>query len=172
MKNKNRDRVITRVVFWGALIGALLCLAVTVGYYWSRYWSARNYEKLRDEVALVQSESVTEVQTEALNSTPTLEEIEAAEFALSAEMATPLETAPYYVEKVTVRTFGTIPGLEINEKCQIITAQGETVPGLYGSGELVAGNAFTRQYPGIGIGISFAGNSGRFAVSQILEDLK
>lgn len=99
-------------------------------------------------------------------------EIEAAEFALSAEMATPLETAPYYVEKVTVRTFGTIPGLEINEKCQIITAQGETVPGLYGSGELVAGNAFTRQYPGIGIGISFAGNSGRFAVSQILEDLK
>ena len=100
------------------------------------------------------------------------EEIEAAEFALSAEMATPLETAPYYVEKVTVRTFGTIPGLEINEKCQIITAQGETVPGLYGSGELVAGNAFTRQYPGIGIGISFAGNSGRFAVSQILEDLK
>ena len=80
MKNKNRDRVITRVVFWGALIGALLCLAVTVGYYWSRYWSARNYEKLRNEAAQVQSESVTEAQSEALNSAPTLEEIEAAEF--------------------------------------------------------------------------------------------
>ena len=78
MKNKNRDRVITRVVFWGALIGALLCLAVTVGYYWSRYWSARNYEKLRDDVAQAQTDLVTEVQKESAVSVPTLEEIEAA----------------------------------------------------------------------------------------------
>ena len=99
------------------------------------------------------------------------EEIEAAEFALPAEMATPLETAPFYAEKVTVRTFGTIPGLEINENCQIVTADGEVISGLYGSGELVAGNAFTRQYPGIGIGISFAGNSGRFAAGQIAAQL-
>ena len=80
MKNKNRDRIVTRVVFWGALIGAMLCLAVTVGYYWSRYWSARNYEKLLEDVAQIPSELVTEVQSEAMNSTPTLEEIEAAEF--------------------------------------------------------------------------------------------
>lgn len=99
------------------------------------------------------------------------EEIAAQEFALSAEMATPLDTAPYYAEKVTVRTFGTLPGLEINENCQIVTTDGETVPGLYASGELVAGNAFTRQYPGIGIGISFAGNSGRYAVKQIVENI-
>lgn len=99
------------------------------------------------------------------------EEIEAAEFALAADLATPLETAPFYAEKVTVRTFGTIPGLEINENCQIVTTQGDAIPGLYGSGELVAGNAFSRQYPGIGIGISFAGNSGRYAVKQIAENL-
>ncbi len=99
------------------------------------------------------------------------EEIEALEFALAAEAATPLDTAPYYVEKVTVRTFGTLPGLEINENCQIITTDGEAVPGLYASGELVAGNAFTRQYPGIGIGISFAGNSGRYAIKQIAENI-
>ena len=76
-----------------------------------------------------------------------------------------------HAEKVTVRTFGTIPGLEINENCQIVTTQGDAIPGLYGSGELVAGNAFSRQYPGIGIGISFAGNSGRYAVKQIAENL-
>ena len=99
------------------------------------------------------------------------EEIEAQEFALAAEAATPLDSAPYYVEKVTVRTFGTLPGLEINENCQIVTTDGEAVPGLYGSGELVAGNAFTRQYPGIGIGISFAGNSGRYAVQKIVENI-
>ena len=80
MMDKKRGRTISRVVFWIALIGALVCLAVTVGYYWSRYWSARNYEKLREDVAQIQSELVTEVQSEAMNSTPTLEEIEAAEF--------------------------------------------------------------------------------------------
>lgn len=99
------------------------------------------------------------------------EDIEALEFALPADMATPLETAPFYIEKVTVRTFGTIPGLAVNENCQIVTSQGEVIPGLYGSGELVAGNAFTRQYPGIGIGISFAANSGRYAVRQAAEEL-
>ena len=80
MMDKKRGRTISRVVFWIALVGALVCLAVTVGYYWSRYWSARNYEKLREDVAQIQSELVTEVQSEAMNSTPTLEEIEAAEF--------------------------------------------------------------------------------------------
>ena len=80
MMDKKRGRTISRVVFWIALIGALVCLAVTVGYYWSRYWSARNYEKLLEDVAQIPSELVTEVQSEAMNSTPTLEEIEAAEF--------------------------------------------------------------------------------------------
>lgn len=80
MMDKKRGRTVWRVIFWLALIGALLCLAVTVGYYWSRYWSARNYEKLRDDVAQVQTDSVTEVQKESVVSDPTLEEIEAAEF--------------------------------------------------------------------------------------------
>ena len=39
------------------------------------------------------------------------------------------------------------------------------------SGELIAGNAFTRQYPGVGIGVSFAANSGRFAAETAASGL-
>jgi len=98
-------------------------------------------------------------------------EIPATEFALSADMATKVEKAPFYAEKVVLRTFGTIAGIEVNEKCQVLTGEGEAVDGLYAAGELIAGNAFTRQYPGAGVGISWAANTGRYAAEEIAEAL-
>lgn len=95
------------------------------------------------------------------------EPIAAAEYALPAAKATRIATAPYYVEKVTLRTFGTIPGIEVSDLCQVLDAEGNAVEGLYASGELIAGNAFTRQYPGVGVGVSFAANSGRYAAEVI-----
>ena len=87
-------------------------------------------------------------------------------------LATKLETAPFYAEKVTLRTFGTIPGIEVNETCQVLDGEGNPVEGLYGVGELIAGNAFTRQYPGAGVGISWAANTGRYVAAQLAELLK
>ena len=95
------------------------------------------------------------------------EPIAAAEYALPAAKATRIATAPYYVENVTLRTFGTIPGIEVSDLCQVLDAEGNAVEGLYASGELIAGNAFTRQYPGVGVGVSFAANSGRYAAEVI-----
>ena len=92
-------------------------------------------------------------------------------YELAAAKATKAETAPFYIEKVTLRTFGTIPGIEVNDSCQVLDGEGQVVEGLYASGELIAGNAFTRQYPGVGIGVSFAANSGRFAVETAAEGL-
>lgn len=100
------------------------------------------------------------------------EEIPAEEFSLSGSLATKLETAPFYAEKVTLRTFGTIPGIEVNETCQVLDGEGNPVEGLYGVGELIAGNAFTRQYPGAGVGISWAANTGRYVAAQLAELLK
>lgn len=100
------------------------------------------------------------------------EEIPAEEFSLSCSLATKLETAPFYAEKVTLRTFGTIPGIEVNETCQVLDGEGNPVEGLYGVGELIAGNAFTRQYPGAGVGISWAANTGRYVAAQLAELLK
>ena len=99
------------------------------------------------------------------------EAIPALEYELAADKATKVETAPFYIEKVTLRTFGTIPGIEVNDSCQVLDGEGQVVEGLYASGELIAGNAFTRQYPGVGIGVSFAANSGRFAAETAASGL-
>ncbi len=82
-----------------------------------------------------------------------------------------METAPFYIEKITLRTFGTIPGIEVDDDCRVLDGEGNVVEGLYASGELIAGNAFTRQYPGVGIGVSFAANSGRYAAEKAAEGL-
>ncbi|MDD6143472.1 MAG: FAD-dependent oxidoreductase [bacterium] len=100
------------------------------------------------------------------------EDIPATEYALAASAAHKVVTAPYYVEKITLRTFGTIPGIEVNEFCQVLDGEGNPVPGLYGVGELIAGNAFTRQYPGAGVGISWAANTGRYVADELAESLK
>lgn len=99
------------------------------------------------------------------------EPIPALEYELAADKATKVETAPFYIEKATLRTFGTIPGIEVNDSCQVLDGEGQVVEGLYASGELIAGNAFTRQYPGVGIGVSFAANSGRFAAETAANAL-
>lgn len=100
------------------------------------------------------------------------EAIPAAEYALNAGAAHKVAVAPYYVEKAVLRTFGTIPGIEVNETCQVVDGEGNPVEGLYGVGELIAGNAFTRQYPGAGIGISWAANTGRYVAAELAKLLK
>ena len=100
------------------------------------------------------------------------EAIPALEYALNAGAAHKVEVAPFYVEKCTLRTFGTIPGIEVNELCQVLDGEGKPVEGLYGVGELIAGNAFTRQYPGAGIGISWAANTGRYVAAELAKLLK
>lgn len=95
------------------------------------------------------------------------EDIPAKEYALPAASAMKVVTAPYYIEKITLRTFGTIPGIEVNELCQVLDGEGAPVENLYAVGELIAGNVFTRQYPGAGIGIAFAANNGRY-IGEVL----
>ena len=94
------------------------------------------------------------------------------EFGLPVAKATKIETAPFYADKMWHRFFGTIPGVEINNDCQVLNGEGAPVPGLYASGEATAGNAFTYQYPGAGIGISYAANSGRLAAEDIANALQ
>ena len=108
MREAKRGHTVRRIIFWTALMGALLCLAVTVGYYCSRYWVARKYEELRDQVSPVQSETVSETEEQGAN--PTLEEIENAEFTgiidapepkIPKEVLTDAEDRPVDFEKLT-----------------------------------------------------------------------
>ena len=82
---KNSQQRLWRFIFQAALTGALFCLAIVIGYYCSRFWSARKYEEIREQAALSEQESISEsgAETEewdAFKRNPTLEEIENAEF--------------------------------------------------------------------------------------------
>ena len=51
----------------------------------------------------------------------------------------PLNNAPYYAIKVTAGIHHTMGGLKINTETQVLTAEGEIIPGLYAAGEVTGG---------------------------------
>ena len=53
--------------------------------------------------------------------------------------ANPLNTAPYYAVKVTAGIHQTMGGLKINEKTQVLTAEGTAIAGLFAAGEVTGG---------------------------------
>ncbi len=90
-------------------------------------------------------------------------------FGLQGEKAHPIKEAPFYGVHTVIRTFATIPGIEINADMQVLDKDRNIIPNLYAAGELTAGNAFSYQYPGEGMGISYASNSGRLAAMRAAE---
>lgn len=73
---KKKTKGFWRIVSLAALAGCILCVCYVGYYYWTRYHTEQEYERLRQEM---QQESETETDTEDTY-TPTLEEIESAEF--------------------------------------------------------------------------------------------
>jgi len=61
-----------------------------------------------------------------------------AEFVRTS-FANPLDTAPFYGIKVTAGIHHTMGGLKINEKTEVLTAEGTAIPGLYAAGEVTGG---------------------------------
>lgn len=51
----------------------------------------------------------------------------------------PMGDGPYYILKQNLRFSQTLGGIVANENLEIVDAQGEAIPGLYGAGELVTG---------------------------------
>ena len=61
-----------------------------------------------------------------------------AEFGRTS-FAEKLDTAPFYAIKVTAGIHHTMGGLKINEKTEVLTAEGTAIPGLYAAGEVTGG---------------------------------
>lgn len=53
--------------------------------------------------------------------------------------ASPLNTAPYYAIKVTPGVHHTMGGLKINSETEVLTADGNKIPGLFAAGEVTGG---------------------------------
>lgn len=60
------------------------------------------------------------------------------EFGRTA-FANPLNTAPYYAIKVTPGVHHTMGGLEINTNAEVISTEGNVIPGLFAAGEVTGG---------------------------------
>ena len=71
-----------------------------------------------------------------------------------------LKTAPYYLVQITYNQLGTIGGVIINDKFQVLDDSRKAIPGLYAAGCDAYGTCWNRNYYGTGDGVGFALVSG------------
>lgn len=77
-----------------------------------------------------------------------------------------------YAARFYVGAYGTLGGLRINEKCQVLNKEQQPIPGLYAAGtdaNTIYGDSYNFYLPGNSMG--FAVNSGRIAGEAIAEEL-
>ena len=98
-------------------------------------------------------------------------------FAKNPEFMKPIRKAPFYAIKGHPTHVGSLGGIKINHKCEVIKKSSKTfldvIPGLYAAGN-VAGGMYSDSYDAshtLGLTLAFAYNSGRIAGETALEYL-
>ncbi len=94
-------------------------------------------------------------------------------FAKNPKFLRPLIGPMFYAAKERTVSLGSMGGIKINEKTEVIDKQEKVIPGLYAVG-YDAGGMFGDSYPitpSTGLSSGFAINSGRFAGKYVLEYL-
>lgn len=82
----------------------------------------------------------------------------------------PLKKAPFYAACFCVAAYGSLGGIKINHKLEVVTQEFEPIPGLYAAGSdacSIFGDSYVFQLPGNTMG--FALNSGRMAAESAAE---
>ena len=74
----------------------------------------------------------------------------------------PLETGPFYAQRILSWNLGSCGGLKINTKCQVIDVNGAPIPHLYAAG-MAAGGFIGPYYPGSGTAVLITVVTGRIA---------
>jgi len=85
----------------------------------------------------------------------------------------PIEKAPFYCCRQNVGGYGSLGGIHINHKTQVMTQESKVIPGLYAVGT-DACNIYGDSYPFIlsGNTMGFCLNSGRIAGENAAEELE
>lgn len=92
-------------------------------------------------------------------------------FAKDLQYLRPLKGPRFYAMKCRTISLGTIGGIKINERMEVVDKNGRAIPGLYAGG-MDAGGMWGDSYPireGNGTSSAFAINSGRIAGKRLLE---
>ncbi len=95
-------------------------------------------------------------------------------FAKEPQYLRPLKEPPYYALKVNTVFLGTLGGIKINHRMEVLDKRGRVIPGLYAAGA-DAGGLYGDSYcfkETSGAALGFAGNSGRIAGRNVLQYLR
>lgn len=84
----------------------------------------------------------------------------------------PIVTGPFYGEVHESGMIGTITGLAVNDKMQVVREDSSVIPNLYAAGELIYGDWFEGGYPMSGTGLGGCVSSGRIAVANATGDVE
>jgi hypothetical protein len=98
------------------------------------------------------------------------QEIDAAALAETAQENS-LADSPYYCVVVRPLFIGSIPGLEVDDTCHVVTSDGNPVENLYACGELIFGNVFQTAYPASGTGVGTSTYTGAIAGEAAYKEL-
>ena len=93
-------------------------------------------------------------------------------FGKKPEFLKPIRGKKYYAMKYFPAGYGSLGGIKVNDNLQVVTPDGDPIPGLYGAGTDVCaifGDTYNFYMPGSTMG--FAINSGRMAGSNAADYL-
>ncbi len=93
------------------------------------------------------------------------------QFAKDSKYLFPVKTPKFYAVKARTVCLGTMGGIKINEKAEVLDKKDVVIPGLYAAG-FDAGGMYGDSYPikcASGLSSSFAFNSGRIAGKNALK---
>lgn len=79
-----------------------------------------------------------------------------------------IEKGPFYAVPYTSVVYGTTGGIDTNISCAVLSDYG-AIEGLYAAGEVVNGVYFDYRYPGFGVSLAEAVETGRIAGSRAAE---
>ena len=95
------------------------------------------------------------------------------QFGKNPKYLKPIGKGKLYAAKFYVAAYGSRGGLNINERCQVLDADKEPIPGLYAAGtdaNTIYGDSYMFLLPGNTMG--YALNSGRMAGDNAAEYIK
>jgi fumarate reductase flavoprotein subunit len=95
------------------------------------------------------------------------------QFAKNPQYLQPVRKPSFYAFRIFPFYFGTLGGIKVNEKTEVLNKEDEVIPGLYAVGNVaggMTGDSYNLYLPGGSLG--FALNSGRIAGENALEYLR
>lgn len=152
------------------------------GVFYEIFDQAQGGELLDGNPAVIKADSIEELagqlgmEPAALSATidryNQLAGKEDEDFGKDASLMTGIGEGPYYAVSVMTYILTAYAGPDITESCQVLSTDGEVIPGLYGIGELIATNIYGYDDGGHGATLQYCMSTGRMAAADIIASMK